>query len=82
MKCCGVDNVNDWEETSLGCFEVGQDGDIPAGDQDTCRESTEDQASTKYYFEGCFTKIKSKIEDNQNTVVGVAIGVVVVMVSL
>merc|ERR1712183_1109694 len=91
LKCCGVDNVNDWEETQgsqfnfpagidkpLGCCEVEQDGDadIPAGDQqDTCRRSKEGPDSTKYYFEGCFTKIKSKIEDNQNTVVGVAIGV-------
>jgi len=95
LKCCGVDNVDDWEETQgsqfnfpagidkpLGCCEVEQDGDadIPAGDQqDTCRRSKEGPDSTKYYFEGCFTKIKSKIEDNQNTVVGVAIGVVVVM---
>jgi len=93
LKCCGVDNVNDWEEKQgsqfnfpagidkpLGCCEVGPNGDITAeGDQNTCRQSTEGPDSTKYYFEGCFTKIKSKIEDNQNTVVGVAIGVVVVM---
>jgi hypothetical protein len=35
----------------------------------------------KYYFEGCYTKIVKTIEDNQNIVSGVAIGVVVVMVS-
>jgi len=44
----------------------------------TCRESN-DKTSAMYRFEGCYTKIVNKIEDNQDIVVGVAIGVVVVM---
>eukprot|EP00092_Neocalanus_flemingeri_P011954 GFUD01012887.1.p1 GENE.GFUD01012887.1~~GFUD01012887.1.p1 ORF type:complete len:273 (-),score=76.54 GFUD01012887.1:201-1019(-) len=94
LKCCGVDNVKDWENqdgdfkfpTGMnkpdGCCNINQAGDgIKNGTvHDVCRGiSAGDQTSSTYYFEGCYTKIKSTIEDNQNMVVGVAIGVVVVM---
>jgi len=91
LKCCGVNSVEDWEQTGvdfhfpagmdkpLGCCMVNQAGDIPTNLQEQCRKDPSGAASQTYYFEGCYTKIRSKIEDNQNMVVGVAIGVVVVM---
>jgi len=89
LKCCGVTDVEDWEQTGvefgfpagmnkpLGCCKVGKDGDIDNPEQ--CRKNQSGSESTTFYFEGCYTKIKNKIEENQNMVVGVAIGVVVVM---
>lgn len=93
LKCCGVDDVNDWALPGTdfqwdtagvnkpeGCCMVKQDGtDIPQADQLACRKSAEGPGSDVYYFNGCYTMIKDKIEENQNMVVGVAIGVVAVM---
>jgi len=94
LKCCGVDNVDDWENKTdtdfmwnpptankpLGCCMVKQDGsDATQQEQTSCRELDGNPANSIYYFRGCYTMIKDKIEDNQNVVVGVAIGVVVVM---
>jgi len=64
----------------VGCCMINRNGDaLTRTDQLTCRQATPDSESTVYYFQGCYTMIKEKIEENQNLVVGVAIGVVVVM---
>jgi len=91
LKCCGVDNVKDWAgaefvwtPTSANkpegcCFETRDGNEMDTGDKEKCREASQEPDSTKYYFEGCYTTIKERIESNQNTVVGVAVGVVIVM---
>jgi len=91
LKCCGVDNVQDWAGAEFqwrptsankpeGCCYETQDGtEMNEGDKLKCREANQDPESSKYYFRGCYTMIKDKIESNQNTVVGVAVGVVIVM---
>jgi len=92
LKCCGVDSVNDWtsngnftwEPTDAnkpeGCCTVFRSAEkVTPDDTLICRKSLEGPNSETYYFEGCYSKIKREIEDNQNKVVGVAIGVVVVM---
>jgi len=93
LKCCGVDNVTDWNDQNTdfqwspvtankpeGCCLVKIGGeDASAQETKDCRELPHDPANSKYYFRGCYTMIKDKIEENQNAVVGVAIGVVVVM---
>jgi len=91
LKCCGVNNVSDWTQPSvdfgfpsgmnkpLGCCMVGRNGDLDDSQQSACRQSGEDSQSKTYYFEGCYTAMKNQVEDNQNILVGVAIGVVVVM---
>ena len=40
-----------------------------------------DKDSPDYYFEGCYSKMKELVEENQEIVVGVAIGMVGLMVS-
>jgi hypothetical protein len=47
-----------------------------------CRRVSRDPGSTKYYFRGCWTIFMEKIDSNINIVVGVAIGVIVLMVSI
>jgi len=92
LKCCGVDNVTDWSGTTdfhwtpaaankpLGCCIVDQNGKTLSEDEQMeCRKSERDPKSTTYFFRGCYTMIKDHIESNQNTVVGVAVGVVIVM---
>merc|ERR1711892_252935 len=89
LKCCGVDDVTDWAvipEWNLvdankpaGCCVVGPNGLLTEDKQLACRKATQNPVDSAYYFRGCYTMIRDKIESNQNTVVGVAIGVVVVM---
>jgi len=91
LKCCGIDDVNDWTSGNdfqwdptgankpAGCCMVKRDGTDISNNQLACRKSTEGPTSEVYYFKGCYTMIKDKIEENQNLVVGVAIGVVAVM---
>merc|ERR1712215_188366 len=92
MKCCGVDDARDWGNIAeitwspdtankpLGCCMVKQDGsDTTQQEQTSCRTLEGNPDNSVYYFRGCYTMIKDKIDDNQNIVVGVAIGVVVVM---
>jgi len=90
LKCCGVDDVTDWavitEWDALdankpeGCCMVKPDGTTMTPDGKlACRKASQNPVDSEYYFRGCYTMIRDKIEDNQNTVVGVAIGVVVVM---
>jgi len=91
LKCCGVDNVQDWAgdefnwtptsaNKPFGCCRINQEGaDLTEDEQKTCRETSQDPENKTYYFEGCYTTIKERIESNQNTVVGAVIGVVVVM---
>jgi len=92
MKCCGVDDARDWGEITeitwspdtankpLGCCMVKQDGsDTTLQEQTSCRTLEGNPDNSVYYFRGCYTMIKDKIDDHQNIVVGVAIGVVVVM---
>jgi len=93
LKCCGVDDVSDWTlpgndfhwdtvgvNKPEGCCMVKKDGAATSeAEKLTCRKSTEGPTSAAYYFNGCYTMIKDEIEENQNLVVGVAIGVVAVM---
>merc|ERR1711936_206350 len=92
LKCCGVESVKDWtsgnfttwERTDANkpedcCAVFRSEEEVTPENKKICRKSSEGPASETYYFEGCYSKIKRQIEDNQNKVVGVAIGVVVVM---
>jgi len=65
----------------LGCCRVKRDSpdELSVAEQKRCRELPAGEGSEEFYFAGCYTMFKDKIEDNQNVVVGVAIGVVVVM---
>jgi len=84
LKCCGIDNYKDWAVVTNwagainkpeGCCSLKRNGDkIP--DTQACRESNDEKT---YYFNGCYTIIENTITENQDIVVGVAIGVVVVM---
>jgi len=89
LKCCGVNNVFDWRNGSfnfpsemnkpVGCCQVGRENDLNEAQQNACRKSVDGPLSATYYFEGCYTAMKKQVEENQNVLVGVAIGVVVVM---
>lgn len=98
LKCCAVDNVDDWKRNTNGWESNSPEFNKPEGccqwmnttegwvDISTntqavkdCRSSAMTLPSTKYAFEGCYTSFVSTITDNQQIVVGVAIGVVVVM---
>jgi len=89
LKCCGVDDVTDWAVITewdpvgankpAGCCKNMYTGTMTEADELECRTAPQTPGSDTYYFRGCYTMIKDKIEENQNTVVGVAIGVVVVM---
>eukprot|EP00091_Calanus_sinicus_P012296 TRINITY_DN2781_c0_g2_i3.p1 TRINITY_DN2781_c0_g2~~TRINITY_DN2781_c0_g2_i3.p1 ORF type:complete len:268 (+),score=82.29 TRINITY_DN2781_c0_g2_i3:308-1111(+) len=91
LKCCGVDNVKDWAGNDFnwtpssankpaGCCMVNQEGaELTEEEQLECRSFAQDSENETYYFQGCYTMIKERIDSNQNTVLGVAIGVVVVM---
>jgi len=93
LKCCGVDNVSDWTSNPghfnfdlpvnkpEGCCKIGRPGETNLSEAEIadCLQSTEAAPGTKYYFEGCYTAMKNQVKDNQNILVGVAIGVVVLM---
>lgn len=98
LKCCAIDNVNDWKQNPnawesntpafnkpIGCCgwtnATGSWVDISKDIEavTACRSSAAIFPSTKYAFEGCYTSFVNTITDNQQIVVGVAIGVVVVM---
>jgi len=92
LKCCGVNNVYDWRQNGtdfgfrngatkpLGCCMIGRNTEFNSAQQTDCRVNREEGPdSTTYYFEGCYTAMKKQVEENQNVLVGVAIGVVVVM---
>jgi len=94
LKCCGVNNVTDWTQNPdkdqfhftapvnkpEGCCQIGRNGeDLSTTEKTACRASVESPPGDKYYFEGCYTAMKNQVEDNQNILVGVAIGVVVLM---
>jgi len=67
--CCGwMNTTGSWEDISENTQAVKD-----------CRSSAATFPSTKYAFEGCYTSFVNTITDNQQIVVGVAIGVVVVM---
>jgi len=91
LKCCGIDNVYDWQQNGTdfgftsghtkpdGCCRVGRKGDLDQAAKTDCLENADGPMSEKFYFEGCYTAMKKQVEENQNVLVGVAIGVVVVM---
>jgi len=95
LQCCGVHNVSDWRngqhgftdnnKQPEGCCHYKKEGeewkDISKNKDAVkeCRENSDLIDNSVYKFEGCFTIIKNKVTDNQDIVVGVAIGVVVVM---
>jgi len=93
LKCCGVESVEDWKQAGSnfnwtpsasnkpeGCCEDFRSGEDVTNDAiRQCREAQADRASESYYFEGCFTKISNQIKNNQLTVVGVAIFMMVFM---
>jgi len=65
----------------LGCCRFKKDGtEITPDSVAACRNSSAgDHKSKIYNFNGCYSEFEKKIEENQNMVVGIAIGVVVVM---
>jgi len=92
LRCCGVDNVTDWTQNPEqfhftlpinkpeGCCRKDRNGNtLDTNGIKECRESPESADSKIYYFEGCYTAMKNQVKDNQNILVGVAIGVVVLM---
>jgi len=90
LLCCGVDSVADWDDDKFGfvtpinkpigcCYKNRQGDELDDSQQKVCREAPLDKDSTDYYFEGCYSKMKDLVEENQEIVVGVAIGVVVFM---
>jgi len=88
LKCCGVDSVADWKDIVFtgsinkpeGCCRIDRKGEtLNTSEIQTCRESTEPSPGVTYYFEGCYTKMKRQVKDNQTTVGGVAIGVIILM---
>lgn len=91
FKCCGVDNVADWAGSEfqwspssankpLGCCIETKDGATMSDEQQlVCREATQDSASQKYYFDGCYTLIKDKVKKNEKSILGTATVVAIVM---
>jgi len=92
LKCCGVDDVRDWGNSNhnwnvtdankpVGCCLWKQDGTEITNEEQkvSCRKAPADANDSTYYFRGCYTMIKEEIENHQNIVVGIAIGVVVIM---
>merc|ERR1712241_88732 len=92
LKCCGINNVTDWtrnpEQFNFdspitkpeGCCRKDRNGNaLDSNGIKECRESDESTPGNNYYFEGCYTAMKNQVKDNQNILVGVAIGVVVLM---
>jgi len=95
LQCCGVHNVSDWRnyghgftdhnKQPEGCCHWKKEGEEweniweDKAKVKECREDSKSMDNSVYKFEGCFTIIKDKVTDNQDIVVGVAIGVVVVM---
>jgi len=71
--------LNKYDDKPEGCCQIGRNGDLSPTEKTACRESVESPPGDKYYFEGCYTAMKNQVEDNQNILVGVAIGVVVLM---
>jgi len=92
LRCCGVDSFTDWTDNTdkdfhfnnnfnkpKGCCKKDREGKTldPDGiEYNDCRKSADSQ---KYYFEGCYTLIEKQVKDNQNILVGVAIGVIIFM---
>jgi len=85
LKCCGIDDYTDWATVfadkpfnkPVGCCAINRNGDaISSADVEACQKSTD---TDTYYFNGCYTSIENTITENQDIVVGVAIGVVVIM---
>lgn len=95
FKCCGIDGVEDWKLTNNhnwdgigynkpeGCCRILKNGnEIPTTNTTAvraCRTSIDPSTSKVYNFNGCYTEFEKKITENQDMVVGIAIGVVVVM---
>jgi len=92
LMCCGIDSVTDWRQSGVdfvftnnfnkpeGCCFKDRDGNELTGKAlEDCRKSTELNTSTKYYFEGCYTAMENAVTENQEVLVGIAIGVVVSM---
>jgi len=89
LKCCGVDGVTDWSNGNFnwnqtnfnkpeGCchYKRGSDNQLNGGDINICRGVSPNPESNTYYFKGCYTVISDQIRNNQDLVVGLAIGVV------
>jgi hypothetical protein len=86
-KCCGLENVTDWQQAGdadfpegfnkpIGCCVFLRNGSEISEENEVqqCRESAEGPDSDKYWFEGCYDEIKQVIESNQDALTGVAIG--------
>lgn len=92
LKCCGVDGVGDWNNSKFdwesgynkpeGCCHYKRNSDDPLDDEDmkVCRGGASFNPDSKtYYFRGCYTIITNEVRENQDLVVGLAIGVVAIM---
>lgn len=94
FKCCGINGVEDWVDQNKpenanwpitfnkpeGCCAILKNGDdiLPANVA-ACRAVAGNHESEVYNFNGCYSEFENKIKENQDMVVGIAIGVVVVM---
>lgn len=92
FECCGVNSVKDWKKNAdnfdfpdnfnkpVGCCRKNKnDKSLDGDDEKTCRESEDDENSTNYYFEGCYGKLKDKIDYFVYYIVGAACGLGAVM---
>jgi len=88
LRCCGVNNVTDWQETTFsenfnkpaGCckYTRNQDEANTEAQIEECRKAAY-SAGDKYYYKGCFTLFVDEIENQQDKIFGAAIGTTVVM---
>lgn len=91
MKCCGINNVTDWMNVKTfatglhkpeGCCMWEKNGtDISNNTSkiEACRKSKDSADSSRYYFDGCFTKIMKTIDANKNIILWVNLGLLGIM---
>lgn len=86
LRCCGIDDYKDWEDVfkgkdvnkPKGCCGLKRSGEDITSEENivTCQKSTE---TDTYYFNGCYTAIDDTLSKNQDTILGVTIGAIVIM---
>ena len=91
-KCCGIDKYEDWRSAKFGTdskqFGDSTDSKVPAScckgikiKADKILDCQKNAGGTDYKMEGCLTKLKDDIKNNKAKILGVAITILVVMVS-
>jgi len=74
LKCCGVDESEDWEKNS-GTFKTIPDSCYKDAECEEDYSKCTKKSSTDYYEDGCLTKIEDFVKSNTNLVGGIAIGI-------